>query len=290
MCESIRKSFVCVLALIIAAASVGYAYATESVAGCVSEEIHCQMTVIKQAVITAEKTLNSEFPNFPDMSGEGNYITNIVAISDIVYVNDYADIYKAADDDIASVVEDYKAEQERIAAEKAAQEAAAKRLNAISPGAYNVTAEKASRPGMVGRLYIPSIDMTPVACFDSYQQSVCDDTDSACMYHGKWGIIIADHVHQNFAPLKKVTVGTIATLDCGDATYTLECIAVNEKFYLGGKGDFNDAFGLDDLKGYIVMYTCNGWPNVTATLWKMTSGGSWDSLYERAPAADLEIY
>lgn len=241
-----------------------------------------QIAVIGQAAETTEDTLKAQVPDY-EIDDSFGFVTNIASLSDTVYTDDFSGLSDIGDAAIADAVAEYKAEQARIAAEKAAAEEAARRKQAVSPGSHDVSAERQSRSGMVGRLYIPSINMTPVACIDSYQQSVTDAADSANIWKNFGGIVIADHVHQNFSPLKYVRVGTTATIDCGNGTYTLECVEVNSKFYCGPHGDFREAFNKDDLYGYIVMYTCNGWPNVTATLWRVTSGG-YESLYSRVTA------
>ena len=133
---------------------------------------------------------------------------------------------------------------------------------------------------MVGRLYIPEINMKSVACFSSNSQAVVDKKDSACILLKSGYLAIADHAAQNFKPLNKVEVGTTATLDCGDISYTFECVAINPEFICGTNGNFRDAFPEYDLNGCVVMYTCVEWPTVTATLWIVTTN-DYDTLYSR---------
>lgn len=140
--------------------------------------------------------------------------------------------------------------------------------------------EISSREGMVGRLYMPGINMKPVACISSNSQEIVDKKDSACILQKSGYLVFVDHAAQNFKPLPSVTVGTTATLDCGDTTYTFECIAINLEFECGTYGNFRDAFPDYDIDECVVMYTCVEWPVVTATLWVVTSD-NYDTLHSR---------
>ena len=135
---------------------------------------------------------------------------------------------------------------------------------------------------MVGRLYIPSIEMEPVACYDGISQFISDGEDSANFFFYNDDVtVISDHVSESFPRLKTIQVGAKAYLDCGDTIYVLQCLEVIEQTKIGHYGSFNDVFGMEDLTEYMVIYTCNGWPNVTATRWEVIEGGTIESIYSR---------
>lgn len=96
-------------------------------------------------------------------------------------------------------------------------------------------------------------------------QTITDRKDSAAMLELDSQVFIADHKHQGFSKIKKVTAGkTIATL--GSKTY--KCIQKfngrNKEYYLADNNGTNiKKYGAD-----IAMYTCNqDWRHVTITLW-----------------------
>lgn len=155
-------------------------------------------------------------------------------------------------EEIAISIEEYKKEQQRIAFEK--KQAAVK-------------TEMASRPGMVGRLVIPSanIDVALFACGVDvvYSQAVCDAADSATYRDtGAGSIVIADHNNQDFRTLHQVTVGTKAQILTGDSTINIVCTSAFN--------GHNTEYDLVDEAGNscttiapFVMYTCRDtWQNI----------------------------
>lgn len=147
------------------------------------------------------------------------------------------------------------------------------------PKELPVSEEIKSRPGMIGRLTIPSIELS-VALFygditsASQSQPIVDAKDSAAYLEGATAyynqILIADHVHQGFSAIKKATPGvTEATIDFGTRVEKWICT----KVFIG----YNTGRDLVDLNGNsingqndngICMYTCNSDGSVTITFWQ----------------------
>lgn len=133
--------------------------------------------------------------------------------------------------------------------------------------------EKIENPGSgyVGTLVISDVGLK-VKVYDyaktnpyTKPQTITDRKDSAAMLELDSQVFIADHKHQGFSKIKKVTAGkTIATL--GSKTY--KCIQKfngrNKEYYLADNNGTNiKKYGAD-----IAMYTCNqDWRHVTITLW-----------------------
>jgi hypothetical protein len=213
----------------------------------------------------------------PDLSAT-DYLFRVDTYADAtVYQADYSSVKSAGDDEIAQAVAEYKAEQARIAAEKAKAE----KLARGSTTSSSVASEMTNNSRMIGRLYINSIDMSPVAVYASDNtsgywggQTVTDRKDSAFAWACNGGIIIGDHVNQNFSVLKNASVGTVAYLNRGDSVITLKCIGKQSKAYCNGEYSYftSIASSLGGMNGHILMYTCNNWPYITATLWEVQSG------------------
>ena len=73
----------------------------------------------------------------------------------------------------------------------------------------SVAKEAEERPGMIGRLYIPAVNID-VAVFSSKAQETCDADDSGCMFKQNNMILIVDHYYQEFKPLGECYVGCLA--------------------------------------------------------------------------------
>jgi hypothetical protein len=162
-----------------------------------------------------------------------------------------------------------------------------------SIGSPAVYAEMVNNNRMIGRLFINSVDMTPVAVYaadanelenkSSYWngQAVSDREDSAHAWAVDGGIVIGDHVQQNFGVLVDVSVGDIAYLNRGDSVITLCCIGTNDEIYLGETGGYIDvADTMGGMKNHVLIYTCKDWPYITATMWEVVSGDLSDTYAE----------
>lgn len=154
---------------------------------------------------------------------------------------------------------------ERVAAyqkkleEERAKEAARKSAQASAA----VASQMASRPGMVGRLTIPSLGIN-VALFASNSQAVVDAADSAAYFGFGGATIIGDHWNQGFSAIRSAYPGMVAYIDDGTSKRTLTCTGVMTGTNTGY--DLLDASGVSvSARGGYVMYTCNGsnWQSVT---------------------------
>lgn len=133
--------------------------------------------------------------------------------------------------------------------------------------------EEMQRRGSMGRLTIPgfSVALFKASIYDlNESQFIVDNKDSAAyMTDGNGNIIIADHVHQGFAAIKKAKPNqTIATIDYG--TYTEKYICTDNFIGRNTGSDLVDLNG-NPVKGEniggIIMYTCNVDGTVTITFW-----------------------
>lgn len=138
-----------------------------------------------------------------------------------------------------------------------------------------VSAEMASRHGMIGRLIIPNVGVD-VALFNRYTQSTVDNRDSAGTYRYNGGqMVIADHKNQGFSAMKTSIPGqTIAYINDGKSIETYICVDNN----VGSNKSNGIPYDLLDCNGDsiylqnaggICMYTCNEhWSNITYTYWQ----------------------
>ncbi|MDO4989886.1 MAG: hypothetical protein Q4E45_05215 [Eubacteriales bacterium] len=123
----------------------------------------------------------------------------------------------------------------------------------------DVWRETQERPGMDGRLVIPSAGID-VALFssgdgesvDDMRQRVTDAYDSALLYYDGLGFVIADHSNQAFASLPLVRSGDTAYILEGNSILTLTC-----NFAIRG---VNTGAGITDADGDPVtqdaLFTC----------------------------------
>lgn len=125
-------------------------------------------------------------------------------------------------------------------------------------------AAKSVSKGALGRWSIPSVGIN-VACYKSWEQSVCDAKDSACYFTLGDMDVIGDHWNQGFNAIKSCTPGTKAYLETSSGTKTFVCT----KIFTGhNTGNLTDDDYNDISRGYntggITCYTCNDhWSNVT---------------------------
>jgi CRISPR-associated protein Cas5 subtype I-A len=124
--------------------------------------------------------------------------------------------------------------------------------------------EKASRKGMVGRWYIPAVNID-VAVFNSSSQQTADNMDSAVYFKFGDFMVLGDHVNQGFDRIKKCQVGTKAYLDTGNERKEYVCTK-----YFTGHNQVDDMTD-DNYKsvkygantGGIPCYTCHdNWKNI----------------------------
>ena len=87
----------------------------------------------------------------------------------------------------------------------------------------SIAAECASRPGIHGRLRIPSVGIN-VAVFSINSQATIDARDSAAIYGGNGGTTIADHSNQGFSRIANCVPGsTVAYIDTPEGTQRYIC-------------------------------------------------------------------
>lgn len=131
----------------------------------------------------------------------------------------------------------------------------------------SVLAEMQRRPGMYGRLSIPSVGVN-VALFTGGAQSLVDAPDSAAYFPAGNSMLIADHWNQGFTKIKKCHVGTQAYIYRGTSIQTLTCTGVCQ----GVNSDYDLLYADGSsatMGGGTLMYTCNGanYHDVTITFW-----------------------
>lgn len=126
----------------------------------------------------------------------------------------------------------------------------------------SVAAQMASRPGMIGRLTIPSLGVN-VALFASNSQAVVDASDSAAYFNFGSIIIIGDHQNQGFSAIRGAAPGAVAYIDNGQTKRKLVCTGRSNGTNTGA--DLLDSSGASvSTRGGYVMYTCNSnWNDVT---------------------------
>lgn len=130
-----------------------------------------------------------------------------------------------------------------------------------------VLEEMANRPGMVGRLVIPSVGVN-VALFSGSNQAIVDAQDSAAYFSAGNSMVIGDHWNQGFTKIKSCAVGTKAYIYRGDSIETLTCTNVCR----GINNDYDILYedGTSATTGsWLLMYTCNGanYHDITITIW-----------------------
>lgn len=114
------------------------------------------------------------------------------------------------DDDIEAAVAKYKKEHTPA-------------VSTTVPSPTSIAAECASRPGMYGRLRIPSVGIN-VAVFSVNSQATIDALDSAAIYGGNGGTTIADHQNQGFRAIANCVPGsTVAYIDTPEGTQKYIC-------------------------------------------------------------------
>lgn len=130
------------------------------------------------------------------------------------------------------------------------------------PNSLNNTEEMESRLGMVGRFYIPDIEIN-VALFNvdgadyTTKAAYADAEDSGLWYIDKDMVVIGDHAYQGFGASKDVVPGeTLCYIQCGEEITIYQCAAkgtgINTtKALLDENGE-----RLRDREGYSFMTYC----------------------------------
>ena len=132
----------------------------------------------------------------------------------------------------------------------------------------SVLAEMQRRPGMNGRLVIPSVGVN-VALFDGHAQRFVDAKDSAAYFLAGNTMLVGDHWNQGFSKIKNCHAGTLAYIYRGTSVQTLTCTGVCSG--INGDSDLLYADGSSaTMGGGTLMYTCNGanYHDVTLTFWR----------------------
>lgn len=160
------------------------------------------------------------------------------------------DLSDTCDDAIAARIEEYEKE-------KAEREA----IQARTPDP-SVAFQMASRPGMIGRLTIPSLGIN-VALYASNSQSVVDAADSAACFGFGSATVIGDHQDQGFSAIRSSYVGMLAYIDDGTSKRQLTCTGVTTGTNTGTDLINSSGVSASTYGGY-VLYTCNSsWQDVT---------------------------
>ncbi len=89
----------------------------------------------------------------------------------------------------------------------------------------SVQAEMQRRPGMNGRLVIPSVGVN-VALFEGHAQRFVDAKDSAAYFLAGNTMLVGDHWNQGFSKIKNCHAGTLAYIYRGTSVQTLTCTGV----------------------------------------------------------------
>lgn len=145
------------------------------------------------------------------------------------------------DDEISAAVAKYKKEHTPA-------------VSTAAPSAASIAAECASRPGMYGRLRIPSVGIN-VAVFTINSQATIDAPDSAAIYGGNGGTTIADHSNQGFSRIANCVPGsTVAYIDTPDGTQRYIC-SVRMTGHNVSTALTDDALNVFTYGG-LIMYTC----------------------------------
>mgnify|MGYP005775249179 FL=1 len=126
----------------------------------------------------------------------------------------------------------------------------------------SVKSQMASRPGMIGRLTIPSLGVN-VALFASNSQAVVDAADSAAYFGLGSCTIIGDHWNQGFNAIKSASAGTVAYIDDGNTKRKLVCTGLCRGTNTGFDMLDSNGNSISGRGGY-AMYTCNSnWTDIT---------------------------
>lgn len=145
------------------------------------------------------------------------------------------------DDDIETAVAKYEKEHTPT-------------VSATTPTPESIAAECTSRPGMYGRLRIPSVGIN-VALFSVNTQATIDARDSAAIYGGNGGTTIADHQNQGFRAISNCVPGsTVAYIDTPEGTQRYIC-SVRMTGHNVSTALTDDALNVFTYGG-LIMYTC----------------------------------
>lgn len=145
------------------------------------------------------------------------------------------------DDDIEAAVVKYKKEHTPA-------------VSTTVPSPTSIAAECASRPGMYGRLRVPSVGIN-VAVFSVNSQATIDALDSAAIYGGNGGTTIADHQNQGYRAIANCVPGsTVAYIDTPEGTQKYICSVrmTGHNVTTALTDESLNVFTYDGL----IMYTC----------------------------------
>lgn len=166
------------------------------------------------------------------------------------------------DDDIAAAVAEYKKEHTPVATSA---------VSASVPSNESIAAECASRPGMYGRLLIPSVGVN-VALFwpqsDADAVAIVDAPDSADIYYNNGGTTIGDHSNQGFSAIANAVPGsTMAYIVTPNGTLAYRCSGIT-KGHNDGYLFWDEAGNLFQYPN-LIMYTCRtaDWHNIWIVTW-----------------------
>lgn len=166
------------------------------------------------------------------------------------------------DDDIEAAVAKYKKEH---------TPAAAPAVSTSVPSTESIAAECASRPGMYGRLSIPSVGVN-VALFwpqsDADAVAIVDAPDSADIYYNNGGTTIGDHSNQGFVKIANAVPGsTMAYIVTPNGTLAYRCSGIT-KGHNDGYLFWDEAGNLFQYPN-LIMYTCRtaDWHNIWIVTW-----------------------
>lgn len=111
--------------------------------------------------------------------------------------------------------------------------------------------------GDEGRFYVPSLGIS-VALYNSYEQWVCDNWDSACYFNYYSMEIIADHNYQGFSALNGSYIGMYAYIEYADGSRRdLTCTYISTGYNDGSLHDSDyQMFGRDVVPCQVLCYTC----------------------------------
>lgn len=133
-----------------------------------------------------------------------------------------------------------------------------------------VEQEISAKPGMIGRLVIPSVGIDVAlytdgdgATEEEKLQNICDREDAAAFFCDGIGYLIADHNNQAFQVLDSVKQGDRAFILRGHSILSLACdLRMDGHNY--GRGIVDDAGNYVSSLSDYVCYTCqDSWNNVS---------------------------
>lgn len=139
-----------------------------------------------------------------------------------------------------------------------------------------VDQEISVKPGMVGRLVIPSVGIDVGLYTDGEGatekeklQNICDREDAAAFFCDGIGYLIADHNNQAFQVLDSVKQGDKAFILRGHSILSLECdLRMDGHNY--GQGIVDDTGNYVSSLSDYVCYTCqDSWNNVSIAGFKV---------------------